>query len=277
MSRLKQGVGLSFLHIFFIILCFVTLIPILYALILSFSGSGGALTSDFVFFPKDFTLENYKAIITNEHFLQWLFNSAVISVCTMALAISCAVLAAYAFSRRRFKGRKGVLYSLLMLNAFPQLLSMFALFRLFRPMGLIDTHIGLIIIYAGSMCIFGIWNLKAYFDSIPIEIEEAAKIDGASDFQILWKIVLLLARPAIIVTAVITLIFVWNEWIFATTFLVRNTTLAGGLFQLQSTEISRNWPLFSAGSIIISIPILIIFFKLQKYMIAGLTAGSVKG
>ena len=137
----------------------------------------------------------------------------------------------------------------------------------------------LIIVYAGSMCIFSIWNMKGYFDTIPVEIEEAAQIDGASGRQILTRIVLPLARPAIIVTAVMVLIYVWNEYLFSTTFMMDESsyTLAGGLYQLQSNDYSRSWPLFSAASILVSIPILIVFFCIQKYMISGLTAGGVKG
>ena len=121
--------------------------------------------------------------------------------------------------------------------------------------------------------------MKGYFDTIPIEIEEAAQIDGASGQQILTKIVLPLARPAIIVTAVMVLIFVWNEYLFATTFMMNESsyTLAGGLYQLQSNDYSRSWPLFSAAAILVSIPILVVFFCIQKYMVSGLTAGGVKG
>lgn len=129
------------------------------------------------------------------------------------------------------------------------------------------------------MCIFSIWNMKGYFDTIPVEIEEAAQIDGASGKQILTRIVLPLARPAIIVTAVMVLIYVWNEYLFSTTFMMDESsyTLAGGLYQLQSNDYSRSWPLFSAASILVSIPILIVFFCIQKYMISGLAAGGVKG
>lgn len=197
----------------------------------------------------------------------------------MGIAMGTSVSAAYAFSRFRFRGREKILKLLLVLNAFPQILSMFAIFRLFKSIHLINSYIGLILIYAGSMCIFGIWNMKGYFDTIPLEIEESAAIDGASPSQVIRKIILPLARPAIIVTAVMVLIFVWNEYLFATTFLMKadSYTLAGGLYQLQSNDYSRNWPLFSAASILTSIPILILFFCIQKYMVSGLTAGGVKG
>ncbi|MFR5781645.1 MAG: ABC transporter permease subunit [Oscillospiraceae bacterium] len=122
-------------------------------------------------------------------------------------------------------------------------------------------------------------GMKGYFDTIPVEIEEASKIDGANDAQMIWKIVLPLAKPAIVVTCVMVLITVWNEYLFATTFLLDSKfySLAGGLYQLQSNDYTRSWPLFTAASILASIPLLLIFFKIQKYMVSGLTAGGVKG
>lgn len=278
-KKLIRNVGLIILNILFISICFLALIPILYAVSMSISSGSAALSSGLSFLPKKLTLQNYYTILADEPFLRWLKNSAVLSLGTMVLAMSTAVTAAYGFSRFRFKGRIAVLQVLLVLNAFPQILSMFAIFRLFKTFHLLNSYIGLIIVYAGSMCIFSIWNMKGYFDTIPIEIEEAAMIDGASSGQLLHKIVLPLARPAIIVTAVMVLIFVWNEYMFATTFMMdENTyTLAAGLYQLQSSDYSRSWPLFSAAAIMVSIPILIVFFCIQKYMVSGLTAGGVKG
>lgn len=277
--KIRKNVRHGLLHIVYIILCFLALVPILYALSLSFSGSGGALSSKLSLLPQDFTFLNYRTILLEKPFLRWFYNSAVLSVGTMVIAIGCGVMASYAFSRYRFRGRMGILKCLLLLNAFPQILSMFALFRLLKEMNMLDTKIGLIIIYAGSMCIFSVWNMKGYFDTIPVEIEEAGRIDGATDFQLLWKLVMPLARPAIIVTAVMVLIFVWNEYLFSTTFLLNQDsyTLAGGLYQLQSDDYSRSWGMFSAASILVSVPVLIIFFCIQKYMVSGLTAGGVKG
>lgn len=278
-KKVRYVAGLSALNVLFIILCIITLVPILYAFSLSFSSGSAALGSGLSLLPKEPTMKNYSAILFEEPFLLWLKNSAVLSVGTMVVAMGTAVTAAYAFSRYRFKGRNGVLQVLLILNAFPQILSMFAIFRLFKTFHLLNSYVGLIIVYAGSMCIFSIWNMKGYFDTIPVEIEEAARIDGANGRQILLKVVLPLARPAIIVTAVMVLIFVWNEYLFSTTFMMNESsyTLAAGLYQLQSSDYSRSWPLFSAAAILVSIPILIVFFCIQRYMVSGLTAGGVKG
>ncbi len=278
-KKTKTLIGLSFLNLFFIIICFIGLIPIIYALFLSLSNSNMVLSGNASFLPKSITFRNYRDIIIEKPFFQWLFNSVRLSLYTMIIAMSCAVIAAYAFSRYKFKGKWAALKLLLLLNAFPQILSMFAIFRLFKEIRLLNTQIGLVIIYAGSMCIFGIWNLKGYFDTIPLEIEEASRIDGANDFQLIRKIVLPLAMPSIIVTSVMVLIFVWNEYLFSTTFLLSesNYTLAGGLYQLQANDYSRSWPMFSAASILISLPILIMFFFIQKNMVSGLTSGGVKG
>lgn len=274
-TRLK----LLFLNIFFIVICIIALIPVAYAVTLSFSGSGGALSDGMSLIPKNFTLNNYREILFEKPFLTWLKNSLELSIGTIVIAIGFAIMAAYAFSRYRFKGKNTVLQMLLLLNAFPQILSMFAIFRVFKKLNLLNNGIGLIIIYAGSMCIFSIWNLKGYFDTIPIEIEEASKIDGASDLHILRKIIFPLAMPAIIVTSVMVLIFVWNEYLFATTFMLSEDsyTLAGGLYQLQANDYSRNWSVFTAASVLVSIPILVIFFCIQKHMVSGLTSGGVKG
>lgn len=274
----NKKLKLAALHLFYICICLVGIVPILYILLLSVSGGSGALTTGTSILPKRFTLENYRRILVEEPFLKWLFNSIILSVGTMMIAMGTSVTASYAFSRFRFRGRNAAMQLLLLLNAFPQILSMFAIFRLFRLMNLLNSHGGLIFIYAGSMCIFGIWNMKGYFDSIPIEIEEASKIDGAGNLQLIVKIILPLARPAIIVTAVMILIFVWNEYLFATTFMMREEsyTLAGGLYQLQANDYSRSWPLFSAAAMLVSVPILIVFFCVQKYMVSGLTAGGVK-
>lgn len=267
------------LNAVFIILCLVSLLPILYAVSLSISSGSSALSSGLSFWPENPTLENYYAILFDEPFLLWLKNSLILSIGTMLVAMLTAVPAAYAFSRYRYKGRSLILQLLLILNAFPQILTMFAIFRLFKTLQLLNSYWGLILVYAGSMCIFSIWNMKGCFDTIPMDIEEAARMDGANDPQVLLKIVLPLARPAIIVTAVMVLIFVWNEYLFATTFMMseESYTLAGGLYQLQASDYSRSWPLFTAASILVSLPILIIFFCIQKYMVSGLTAGGVKG
>lgn len=278
-KQVKECVGLTALNIFFIVLCLITLIPILYAVSVSLNGQNSLLSSDFSFIPKNFTLKNYREVISGKDILTWSQNTVLLAAVTVALSLLIAVPAAYCFSRRRFPGRKLILKCLVLLNSFPAILSMFAIYRLLRPLGLVNHRVGLILVYTGTMAVFSLWNTKGYFDTIPTEIEEAAKIDGASDIQVVVRIVLPLAKPSIITTALQVLIYVWNEYIYATTFMTGESkyTLAAGLNSLQATEMTGSWPVFAAASITVSIPVLIIFFMCQKYMTSGLTAGGVKG
>lgn len=275
----KEGAGLTALNLLFLVLCFATLIPILYALSVSFSGSNSLLSSDFSFIPRDFTLGNYREVLFGEDITVWFRNTVFLALVTVTLSLTTSVPAAYCFSRRRFPGRRTILKCLVLLNSFPAILSMFAIYRLLRPMGLVNTRLGLILVYTGTMAVFSLWNTKGYFDTIPTEIEEAARMDGATDLQVVIRIVLPLAKPSIITTALQVLIYVWNEYIYATTFLTGESkfTLAAGLNALQATEMTGSWPVFAAAAITVSLPVLVIFFLCQKYMTSGLTAGGVKG
>lgn len=277
--KARERAALAALNVFFAVVCFVTLIPILYALSVSLNGQNSLLGSDFSFIPRSFTLDNYREVLFGEDILLWLKNTVVLAAATVSLSLAAAVPAAYCFSRRRFPGRRTILKGLVLLNSFPAILSMFAIYRLLRPVGLVNSRVGLILVYTGTMAVFSLWNTKGYFDTIPVEIEEAARIDGASDLQVVTRIVAPLAKPSIITTALQVLIYVWNEYIYATTFMTgeEKYTLAAGLNALQATEMSGSWPVFAAASITVSLPVLVIFFLCQKYMTSGLTAGGVKG
>ena len=278
-KKLKIVSSKLLLNLFFVLACLMALIPILYALSISFPKDASLLSRDFSFIPKKFTLDNYKAVFTKEPVPLWFWNSIFLAFATICLSLCTAVPASYVFSRWKFHGRKGILKILLLLYSFPSILSMFAIYKMMSSLHLINTRLGLIIIYAGTMSVFALWNMKGYFDTIPVEIEEAAKIDGCSDFEIVVKIVTPLARPSLIVTGTMVLNYVWNEYIFSINFLTgsSNETLASGLYSLQATEMSGSWPVFSAAAILVSLPVLMIFFLSQKYMTSGLTSGGVKG
>lgn len=279
MNKAIVRIGLIILNIFFIAACFITLVPILYAFSVSLNAENSLLATDFSFIPSALTLDNYLTVIFEQPVLLWLVNTLILAVSSICISMLVSIPGAYSLSRLKFKGRALVFNSLVMLYAFPAILSMFAIYRLLSPMGLINSKIGLILVYVGTMTVFGLLNLKGYFDSVPIEIEEAAQIDGANNVQTAVLILLPLSKPALIVTGLMILIFVWNEYIYAITFMTGsdNYTLATGLYTMQATEMSGSWPVFAAASITISIPILIIFFATQRYMVSGLTAGGVKG
>lgn len=275
----KHNLKLLLVNLILILVCFITFVPILYAFSVSINEQNSLLGSDFTFIPKRVTLDNYRKVFTEEPVLMWFRNSLLLAVSTVVISLGTGVPAAYIFSRKKFPGRKVILQLLILLYAFPSLLSMTALYKLLSPMGLVNTRIGLIIVYTGTMAVFALWNMKGYFDTIPIEIEESAMIDGAGPVRIVCKIVLPLAKPTIAVTAMMVLIYVWNEYIFAINFMTGESTytLAAGLYSLQANETSGSWPVFSAASLVVSMPILVIFFAMQRNMASGLTSGGVKG
>ncbi len=278
-KKARKAALLLVVNLFFILLCFLVLIPVLYAFSVSLNADNSLLSSDFSFLPKHMTLANYRAVFVEEPILRWFSNSIWMAAAAVFISLGTGIPAAYVFSRKKFPGRKVILRLLILLYAFPALLSMTALYKLLSPMGLINSRLGLLVVYTGTMSVFALWNMKGYFDTIPLEIEEAAMIDGAKPVQLVTKIVLPLARPTIVVTGMMVLIYVWNEYIFAINFMTgeETYTLAAGLYSLQATEMSGSWPVFAAASIVVSVPILIIFFALQKNMTTGLTSGGVKG
>ena len=278
-KKTKHVLVLITVNVFFVLVCFFVLVPVLYAFSVSLNAENSLLGSDFSFLPKHMTLQNYKAVFTEKPVLLWLKNSLILAVSTLVISLGTGIPAAYAFSRKRFPGRKAILKLLILLYAFPSLLSMTALYKLLSPMGLINTRTGLVIVYTGTMAVFALWNMKGYFDSIPEAIEDAARIDGVNDRQLITKIVMPLARPSIIISSVLVVIYVWNEYIFSTVFLsgAEKNTLAVALYSLQATDYTRNWPLFSAAAILTTLPVLILFFLVQKYMVSGLSSGGVKG
>ncbi len=197
------------------------------------------------------------------------------------MSIILATTAAYAYSRMKFLGRNVGLTLFLILNAFPNILSIVAYFKILKMLKLLDNKVGLLIIYVGSQLIFSIWNLKGYFDTIPIEIEEAARMDGVNRFQLFYKIILPLAKPALAVTFLFAFMAGWNEYVFAMTFVFtpEKFTLPVGLYSLtqNSSSYATNWPLFAAGSLIVAAPVAVIFLILQRQLVSGLTLGGVKG
>jgi arabinogalactan oligomer / maltooligosaccharide transport system permease protein len=281
-TRVKDIIRSVILHFFLIAFTIATLAPIMWVLKLAFSGSRNGL-SNLSFIPEDPTLDNFIAVISHTEGGVWVFghhlwNSVVISVSTTILGIVLATTAAYAFSRFKFVGRKTGLLSFLISQMFPGVLMMIPLYIIMQKLGLLNAQLGLILVYSTTAIPFCVWMLKGYFDTIPKELEESARIDGASKFEIFWKIMLPLAAPAIAVTALFSFMTAWNEFLLAYTFMT--DPLAFTLpVEIQSYfgEQKVEWEMFAASSVIVSIPVMGLFYALQKNLVGGLTAGGVKG
>ncbi len=212
-------------------------------------------------------------------FLLWMANSLIVCIPASLLSLSLTVTMAYAFSRFRFVGRRFGLLLLILMQMFPAIMSIVAIFRLLQIVGLLDKHIGLILVYGGSSIAFSAWLLKGYLDSIPRDLEEAAYIDGATRWQAFTLIAFPLATPMLAVVFLFSFIGFYQEFLIASIVLFRPElrTIALGLRFYISARYSENWTGFAAASIVASLPILVIFYALQRYMVEGLTKGALRG
>ncbi len=261
------------------LMCAVTLYPVLWVVKMALSPSQGFAMSPSPI-PTEITFDNFTHLLTMNDGLFWrqLFNSLAISAATTVIGVALACTAAYAFSRFRFPGREAGLASLLITQMFPGVVMAIPLYILLDKIGMLNSLTGLVLVYSTSSIPFSVWMLKGYFDTIPKDLEEAAVMDGASQWVIFTKIVLPLAQPAIVVTALFSFMTAWNEFILAATFLSDDTQFTlPVVLQRFVGDYSTQWGYFAAGAIIVSLPVVALFFKLQKYLVGGLTAGGVKG
>jgi len=266
--------------------------PVLWVISVAFSGTQNLAFADvppdpgfldrlraIVPWPAQISLKNFTDVLTEQPFLRWLLNSAIVATATTVVGVFLACTAAYAFSRFRFPGRQAGMMSFLVSQMFPGTLLLVPLYIIIVSwLKLGNSFLGLVLVYSVTAIPFCVWMLKGYFDTIPLEIEESAIMDGASRQTIFFKIILPLAKPAVAVTALFSFMTGWNEFILAATFLeeeVKYTAPVGLKFFVGG--FSSQWGYFAAGSIIVSLPVVLLFLYLQKYLVSGLTAGGVKG
>nr|WP_141371696.1 sugar ABC transporter permease [Cellulomonas gelida] len=256
--------------------------PLVYVLSASLASSGTLTGSTQLF--RSVTSANYQAL-DSTRFWEWAGNSLQVAVVTAAGSVLMGAAAAYAFSRFRFQGRRGGLTTLLIIQMFPQMLAFVAIFLLLLSLGAVIPSLGLnsklalICVYLGGALGSNTLLMYGFFNSVPRELDEAAKIDGASHAQIYWTIILRLVTPILAVVGLLSFIATFGEFILARVILTSesNWTLAVGMYAWVSDQLNANWGLFAAGAVIAALPVLVLFLVLQKYIVGGLTAGSVKG
>ncbi|MBI0578781.1 sugar ABC transporter permease [Neobacillus cucumis] len=278
-TKRQNFIRLALTYLVILIMFVLILYPL--AWIIGSSFNPGQSLSGSSIIPKHATLSHYKQLfdIDKSNYVFWYINSLKVSILTMLFTVILVSLTAYSFSRYRFVGRKNGLMTFLILQMIPNFAALIAIYILATLTGLIDTHLGLICVYVGGQIPMNTWLMKGYLDTIPKELDESAKIDGAGHLRIFFQIVMPLARPMIAVVALFAFIAPFADFIIASILLrtEKNYTLAVGLYDLVAKQFGAEFTTFAAGAVLIAVPIAILFLSFQRYFVSGLTAGGTKG
>jgi len=270
-----------------LIVCLVLFLSPAFFVVMAALRENGSLVSAELF-PSfsDLTLNNFQRLLSETPFLTWMKNTLIVATLSTVIAVAVTTLAGYAFSRFRFRGRKNGLLFMILLQMFPAAMSMVAIFRLLQTLGPLtgglvglNSLFGLSLVYIGAGIPFNSWIIKGYVDALPIELEESAYLDGASPWETFSKVVFPLMGPVLATVAVFNFIAPYSDFVFPSVLLFNEEqyTLALGMQGFISGNFSANWSLFAASAVLGSLPILVVFFSLQKFLVQGLTAGAVKG
>lgn len=259
-----------------IFMALLVLTPIVWIIGASFNPMSSLLSA--TAFPEDPTVLHYVKLIKETKFVYWYANTLKIALINMAISVVLTSMTSYVFSRFRFKGKRAGLLSILILQMFPSFMGMMATYNILWQLNLLDTHFGLILTYAAGQVPYNTWLVKGYLSNIPRSLDEAAKLDGASNLRIFTQIVLPLMKPILIFVALSQFITPWMDFIFPRMILSspEKKTLAIGLYDMINANTNNNFTTFAAGAILVAVPITILYVCLQKYLIQGVTAGANK-
>ncbi|MED5051831.1 sugar ABC transporter permease [Anoxybacillus rupiensis] len=275
----RKIIRLTLSYIVILVVAAIIVYPLLWVIGSSFNPGQSLSGSKMI--PENATLAHYKELFDPDQsdYLRWYWNSLKISTLTMVFSVILVSLTAYSFSRYRFIGRKNGLITFLILQMIPNFAALIAIYVLGLLTKLIDTHLGLILVYVGGFIPMNTWLMKGYLDTIPRELDESARIDGAGHLRIFWQIIMPLAKPIIAVVALFTFTGPFADFILASVLLrsKEKYTLAVGLYDLVAKQFGSEFTTFAAGSVLIALPIAILFLSFQKYFVSGLTTGGTKG
>lgn len=260
------------------IFCFITVYPILNIISVSLRPGDALFSTSLSIIPKHATLDNFVKAFKQYDLVRWMINSLLVSTIAAFFGVLFSITAGYAFSRFNFRGKKNGMTLLLVTQMFPATMTLLPLYLMLVKLQLSDSYLGLMIVYVSTSIPFNIWMMKGYYDTIPQSLEESAYVDGASVFTTFYKIILPLATPAIALTALFSFMGSWSEYIVVSAIIHKSTllTLPIGLVNMQG-EFNTAWGIYSAAALVTAVPVMALFISLSKYLVGGLTLGSVKG
>jgi len=282
--RSNNSLVISVKYLVALLLVIFAVVPFLWIIATSFNASRSLMGAKII--PSVFTFNNYRDLLGNPNlsFGTWMMNSLKISSISVCIIVMLTCISAYALSRFRFAGKRGVMMGIMILNVFPGVLAMVAIFVMMQQFGYyipfigLNTHGGLICVYVSGAMSINVLMVKSYIDAISVELDESALIEGASYFQIFWKIIFPVIRPMVITVAILAFMSTYGDFVIANILLKGNdnVTVMVGIFMFTQQRFDINWGVVTAGTILAAVPVLILFFISQRYIISGLTMGAIK-
>lgn len=277
----RARIANTIIYVILSVMAILWLLPVAYLVMTSFRGEGGAYTTYII--PKTWTAGNYTRLFTETglfDFPRWYANTLFVAVCSCVITTVLTLMVAYTYSRLRFSGRRALMNLSLVLGMFPGFMSMIAIYHILKAFGLDKSLISLILVYSGGSALT-YYIAKGFFDTIPKSLDEAAQIDGATKNTVFWKIILPSSKPIVVYTVLQAFIAPWVDFIIVSVIMkdnYQNYTVALGLFRMIDREnIYQYFTRFCAGAVLVAIPITLLFIKMQKYYVSGVTGGAVKG
>lgn len=275
---MKEPLRITLLrHAVLLVFTAIAIYPVLNVVSISLRPGNRLRSTDLAIIPADWTLASYVELFTEQPFLTWLGNSLLVSGLVTLTGVALASIAGYAFSRYSFTGRRAMMLAILTTQMFPATMLLLPLYILIARLGLVNTYLGLLVFYTSTALPFCVWQMKGFYDTIPASLEEAARIDGCSRAAAFWRVILPLAAPGLVITALFSFMTAWSEYIVAAQVMQDEAmfTLPLGIKGFQAS-LSSQWGLYAAASLLVSVPVVILFLSLSRYLVSGLTLGSVK-
>ena len=278
MSQVKEPLWVTLgRHAVLLLFVAISVFPALNVLSISLRPGNRLRSTDLSIIPENWTFDSYFKLFTEEPFLQWLGNSLLVSAAVTILGVGLASVGGYALSRYRFVGRQASMLAILTTQMFPATMLLLPLYVMIARLHLVNTFLGLLVFYTATALPFCLWQMKSFYDTIPVSLEEAARMDGCSRWKTFLRVTLPLAVPGLVITALFSFMTAWSEYIVAAQVLQDEAmfTLPLGLKGFQAS-MSTEWGLYAAASILVSVPAVMVFMLLSRYLVSGLTVGGVK-